>query len=112
MVIVGGAYENLKPYITSVQESSELKEYKDDIEACLAEMESQSDNEVVGLEYSCAINVAATFYESDPEKAIKLCMSKNPFFDVQSGSDDIYAQRNEQLARSSCKASIEGRVDM
>lgn len=118
-IIGGNIYDNLKPQIASFAAEWALREYKDDIATCVTETKKElGDKKVVGIEYECAISVASTFYNSDPEKAIQLCMVNNPFFDIQLGreysslnTDDLYAQKNEQIARTSCKLSIERRLE-
>lgn len=119
VLIVGtNIYNNLKPKFISLTAENALHEYIDDISACVSTAkEKLGDKKVAGLEYDCAIHVASTFYHSDSEKAIQLCMIHNPFFDIQlereyskNNTDDLYARQDEQLARTSCQSSIERKL--
>jgi hypothetical protein len=120
IIFLGGSIiYKLKPQIALFTAEMALNEYSDDIAKCISETKAKTgDQKVVGIEYECAINVAATFYGTDPEKAINLCMINNPFFDIQPGRkyssgniEDMYAKRNETIARSSCISSIERRLE-
>lgn len=118
-IIGGNIYNELKPQIASFTAEWALREYKDDIAKCVSETKEElGDKKVVGLEYECAIKVASTFYNADSEKAIQLCMINNPLFNIKLGreystldTDDLYAQKDEQIARISCKSSIERRLE-
>ena len=116
VIIIGSSiYDDIKPGITSFMAEWSLREYKKDITVCVANTKEQmGDKKIIGLEYECAINKAATFYNENPERAIQLCMIYNPLFDIKLGreyssinADDLYAQKNEQIVRTACKVSIE-----
>lgn len=115
LITIGEAYDDLKPHLMSWRAERPLRQYKKNIANCVKDAKKQVGNEkVIGLEYSCAIQIAATFYAVDQEKALNLCMIYNPLFDVDIGreyssfnSDDLWAQKNEQIARVACKTSIE-----
>ncbi|HLD61147.1 MAG TPA: hypothetical protein VJA27_03400 [Patescibacteria group bacterium] len=111
--------DNLKPHFRSFQAEWPLRQYKKDISHCTEEAKKQLGNQkVFGLEYACAIEKAAAFYNTNPEQAIQLCMKYNPLFDIQLGReyssfepDDLAAQRDEQIVRVSCKVSIEKELE-
>jgi hypothetical protein len=109
LAVVGSVYDYLKPQISSFMVSSSLKQYQGEISRCAAEKQNAAGaNKVVGLEYSCAIEVAATFYSAEPEKAIQLCLLYNPIMKLDLGSKkDAAAKADEAISRAACKGSIE-----
>ncbi len=118
-VFMGRAlYIIVNAVISSYTVMAPLHEYDQDIQQCVKEKQKLlGDQKVVGIEYSCAIKKAATFYEEDPEKAIQLCMIYNPLIDVQLGrerstssADDIWAEREENIAHMACVRSLEERI--
>ena len=116
IITTGSLYRNLAPQISSsLAEWSLRQEFGDSIKKCVEQKESTlNGKKVIGIEYSCAIQTASTIYDKDAKKAIDLCMIYNPLFDIQlnrsyssTNPDDLWAQKNENIAKGSCKSSIE-----
>jgi hypothetical protein len=55
---------------------------------------------IIGSEYDCAINIAATFYNEDPEKAIALCSKYSLTFAPKTEyTDNICKMQIEEIIK-------------
>lgn len=71
------------------------------VKAKLGNVQVLLDNvQVVGLEFDCALELAAKIYGQDPEKAISLCVKYNP----------IGLLPDDSLVRGECKTLILGKL--
>lgn len=108
LVSGGSLYKFGKDAWTEFTHYRELAPYAATISGCVQQKEAAANGQkIIGLDYSCAIETAATFYESDPEKAILLCKKYNPFFKPSGNTDDVFEKSQEQIARAACRSSIE-----
>lgn len=86
----------------------ELAPYAATISACVQQKEAAANGQkIFGIEYTCAIETAAQFYGTDPEKAILLCKKYNPLYKPSGDTKDPFERSQEQIARSACRSSIE-----
>ena len=100
-IAIGMGYEKVKPLISSLNSELGLNKHRPAIEDCVSNKKVEfGSQEIIGLEYECAIDIAATFYNSEPEKAIELCVRNNVLFD---GLDENSAR----FARAVCRDEIE-----
>lgn len=105
-VIVLLSYKPLAKTFSELLQQNELNQYSQPIADCLKEKEAElGDRKVLGLEYGCAIEVAATIYQEDPEKAIRLCEKYSPLPTIPD------YPTSGQINKEACKNSIEERTE-
>lgn len=102
-VIISAAnflYAGFKPRITAFINEIALSESKQKVTECVAQKESElHGKKVIGLDFTCAIEVASDVNASDKEKSLQICMAYNPL-----------TPTNEVLARTTCTTSIERKL--
>ena len=108
VIFAGGpAYTAVKQAWEAHKQKQELKPYAKDIKKCLAQKEQETAGQaVVGLEYSCAVEIAAGFYGVDPEKAIRLCMAYNPVKKDYYDPNDAFDRQELNTMNIACRVSI------
>lgn len=95
-LLLGRNSKDIKQFFTDLNLSWQLRPYEQQIKTCLEEKEKTLNGEkIIGLEYSCAIQVASTIYAQDRELAIKLCIQHQPF------------GAGENVMRLACASSLE-----
>lgn len=91
-VVFGGFFflDNRKALLDAavdLKNNWRLAPYEKQVQECLVKArERTAGQKVVGLEFSCAIQIGREFYAKDPELAMELCrrhsLIKNPEFDT------------------------------
>lgn len=100
----------IKGWRESFQKSKKLNQYKDQIETCVERKTAEANGtRIIGLDLSCAIDIAATFYSQDPDLAIDLCMKYN-FIAPKGDPKDAYVRSLTTLHRATCKSNIKERL--
>ncbi len=95
-------YKTIATLFKDILSQNGLNQYSGQIDSCLKSKESSvGERKVLGLEYACAIEVAATIYEKEPDKAIDLCKKYSPFPALSADPS------SERIQISACKSSIE-----
>lgn len=99
-----------KSLLNNLKKSKQLNQYKGQIETCTVRKQAETNGkQVIGLDFSCAIDVAATLYANDPETAIDLCMKYNALA-PKGDPKDPYVRNLTLIHRSACRSSIEKRL--
>ncbi len=71
------------------------------IQECVNNKKASLGNlQVIGLEFECALEAAASLYNQDPEKAIDICVKYNP----------AGLPSSDSFVRNECKALIIGKL--
>lgn len=96
-------YPQILEMMEKMTQNRELVGYDAQVQKCLKEEQARLGGEVViGLEYGCAIDVAATFFEEDPDLAVALCMK----YSLVQSEDEFL----ERVNKGACRLSISERL--
>ncbi len=99
LVRVGGTW------LSAFQKDQALKKYDGPIQRCVAAKQSVS-NPVIGLDYECAIDVAAGIYAQNSTEALELCKK----YQSKINATLAIGLNNPTLAEALCRSQIEGRL--
>ena len=90
--VVYSLYRYTPKYISEIKQEGKLKPLKKQISDC-TEREKIAHPETLGNEYTCAFEISAGIYSSQPELAIELCSK--------------YTRLEEQISVPLCKIKIQ-----
>lgn len=76
-----------------------IQPYQTKVDDCYQEKIAKTEKKVIGLDYSCAVDIAAIVYEEDPDLAITICSK----YGLLSEDDPIQI--------STCRHQIEDRLN-
>lgn len=101
LILVLGAilYQNFKPEIDSMKTEIGINKYDEQIQDCVENKKAETNSKAVGLEYTCAIDIASDIYADNEEDALELCMAYNPL------------NTDASAARIACELSINERIE-
>lgn len=105
----GPIFSGIKDLIRDLS-FNDLAQYRAPLKKCVDEKTlAASGTKIFGLEYECAIDVGATFYVQEPDKAIRLCKEFYPLRPA-GGGDDFSRKYEDNLQTSVCRLAFERRI--
>ncbi|MEK7528169.1 MAG: hypothetical protein AAB592_00180 [Patescibacteria group bacterium] len=99
LLIIFLAASFINKYGDKIVDWYKIQPYLAKVDDCYQEAIAKTEKKVIGLDYSCAIDVAATIYEEDPDLAVAIC------------SRYSFLPENEPLSASICRQQIEGELN-
>lgn len=112
LIIMGpGIYRVVRPEIDQTLMNWKLREFKPKIETCVKQKTQATEGQtIVGIDFECALDIAATIYSQDHEKALALCHKYSPFQSIY-GGDRPSTRIDQQIQDASCELSIKERLN-
>lgn len=89
---------------------SKMERYRPQVLACADQKRAEAAGRtIVGLEYECALDIAATFYAQDQATAIRLCQVFYPLPPTLN-ADKVIAEYEQRMQTTVCRTQITARL--
>ncbi len=99
LIIIFLAASFINKYGHEIVEWYKIQPYLTKVDDCYQEELAKTEEKVIGLDYSCAIDIAATVYGENPDLAIAICSKYGPL------------PEDDPIQISTCRHQIENRLN-